>query len=224
MTNPRYTKRKFYGKWLYKITVHEPGVSIFRQKALEDVIEFCDSNYSSSGAIHSTKDKAYNHRINIKLIGEFLLKWQPNEWTKRIESDSMDIYTNNKELYDLAKIQLDNVITSLFEPSLESVNDLVDPANIVVKKYPHNKFRYKVYLLPHKIVNDITVRNNYIDWIEGQSPRILISQAVKKWFVKTIWNWDRRYVLVEDHQTLLMLKLRNPDVIGRVYNYILTDK
>jgi hypothetical protein len=42
--------------------------------------------------------------------------------------------------------------------------------------------------------------------------------------MKTEWNWDRRYVLVEDEGTLLMLKLRNPEVMGSVYNYVLSDK
>jgi hypothetical protein len=47
---------------------------------------------------------------------------------------------------------------------------------------------------------------------------------VQKWFLKTDWNWDRRYVLVEDEGTLLMMKLRNSDVVGTVYNYVVTDK
>lgn len=224
MTNIRYTKRKFYGKWLYKITVQIPGVSIFRLKTLEDVLEFCNSNYSSSGAIHSTKDKAYLNKLDIISVSEFLSKWPSTDWAKRIETNWMDIYTNNKELYDSARVQLLPVLKGSFEPEPSSLEHILDPTNIVVKKYPHNKFRYKVYLLPHKIDTEIAVRLNYLNWLEGQAPRILISQAVKKWFIKTIWNWDRRYVLVEDHQTLLMLKLRNPDVIGRVYNYILSDK
>jgi hypothetical protein len=31
-------------------------------------------------------------------------------------------------------------------------------------------------------------------------------------------------VLVEDEGTLLMMKLRNSDVVGTVYNYVVTDK
>ena len=64
----------------------------------------------------------------------------------------------------------------------------------------------------------------YVEWIKGQHDRILISDAVKEWFVHTDWNWDRRYVLIEDSQTLLMLKLRNPEAIGRVYDYVISDK
>jgi hypothetical protein len=53
---------------------------------------------------------------------------------------------------------------------------------------------------------------------------VLISEVVKDWFIKTEWNWDRRYIFVEDAQTLLMLKLRNAEAIGRIYDYIIIDK
>jgi hypothetical protein len=42
--------------------------------------------------------------------------------------------------------------------------------------------------------------------------------------MKTDWNWDRRYVLVEDEGTLLLMKLKNSEVVGTVYNYVIVDK
>ena len=57
-----------------------------------------------------------------------------------------------------------------------------------------------------------------------QGGRILISPIVKDWFIKTEYNWDRRYVLVEDSQTLLLLKLRNSEALGRIYDYVISDK
>jgi len=64
----------------------------------------------------------------------------------------------------------------------------------------------------------------FIEWVEKQKPRITCTNAVKEWFIKTDWNWDRRYVLVEDEQTLLMMKLRGPEVVGKIYNYVICDK
>jgi len=40
----------------------------------------------------------------------------------------------------------------------------------------------------------------------------------------TEWNWDRRYMYVEDEMTLLMIKMRSSEVLGRIYEYHIIDK
>lgn len=224
MTKPKYTRRKFYGKWLYKVTVSVPGASIFRMKSTNDVILFCASDNTEDHYGYSTKDKAYQNKKDILAIAEVLNSWDNTLWTKRIETDSMDIYTNDQEKYQEAINQLTHLLVHAFEPDPNYIKDLNISTNVIVKKYPHNTYRHKVFLLPHKMDRDPALRKQYLDWIEAQSPRILITEAVKTWFIKTHWNWDRRYVLVEDSQTLLMLKLRNSDVAGKVYDYVLADK
>lgn len=224
MIKPRYTRRKFYGKWLYKITVTVPGVSIFRSKSVSDIMLFCVSDQPDEPYSYSTKDKAYKNRKDILCLAELLNNWDNETWSKRIESNVMDIYTNDLEKYTEAGQRLSGLIIQKFEPNLNSIKDLNTSTNVIVKKYPHKRYKHKVYLLPHKMDRDRAVRQQYLDWLESQSPRILISDAVKIWFIKTYWNWDRRYVLVEDQQTLLMLKLRSSDVAGKVYDYVLADK
>ena len=219
-----YTRRKFYGKWLYKVTVNVPGVSIFRMKSISDIMLFCVSDLPEEPYEYSTKDKAYKNRKDILCLAELFNSWEDTAWAKRIELNTMDIYTNDLEKYIEAGQKLTNLITQKFEPNLNFIKDLNISTNVVVKKYPHKRYKHKVYLLPHKMDQDRVVRQEYLDWIDSQSPRILISTAVKTWFIKTHWNWDRRYVLVEDPQTLLMLKLRNSDVAGKVYDYVLADK
>jgi len=63
-----------------------------------------------------------------------------------------------------------------------------------------------------------------LSWVESQNGKITISTALKEWFISTNWNWDRRYVLVEDEKTLLMLKLKNSDAVGSIYDYVISDK
>ena len=72
--------------------------------------------------------------------------------------------------------------------------------------------------------NDVEGKKKHIEWIKSQAPRITCTDAVENWFIKTDWNWDRRYVLVDSEQTLLMLELRNAAVVGRIYKYVVTDK
>lgn len=220
---PGYTKRKFYGKWLYKVTFLVPGVSVFRSRSASEVINICNETYDPYIQPRSLRGKVYQEKDRIIKIAQFLETLPTDTWAKRIESDILDIYTNDVELYHSTINNCGELVYRAFEPEPNSIDALEQPYNIAVKKYPHNKYHHKVYLLPHKMIHDEQVRRKYLEWVESQ-PNILISNAVKDWFIKTIWNWDRRYVLVEDSQTLLMLKLRNPDVIGRVYDYVLTDK
>lgn len=224
MIKPRYTRRKFYGKWLYKVTVSVPGVSIFRVKSIPDVIMFCVTDDLDDYYGYGYKDKAYKHRNEILVLAELFNSWDSSAWSKRIETNTMDIYTNDPNIYQEASQKLIAFTTSRWEPDPTNIKDLSTASNIVVKKYPHKIYKHKVYLLPHKMDNDPSIKQQYLDWVESQNPRVLITEAVKKWFLVTNWNWDRRYVLVTDQQTLLMLKLRNPDVMGRVYDYVLADK
>ena len=71
---------------------------------------------------------------------------------------------------------------------------------------------------------DVDAKHKYMEWIVMQGDKIRLTPVVKKWFIKTEWNWDRRYLLVEDTATLLMLQLRSGESIGKVYEYVVVDK
>ena len=197
-----------------------PGVAIFRQFKLEDVPNL---DFKAGTSIHSTKTKAANNKVNIISLSMFLLRWDAELWSKRIEQSNVDIYTNDKELYTQLLVEFANATSSCSEPNESDLGILERSGCIIAKKLPHDRYQFKAFLLPHKI-KDKESKKQYLDWIDGQGDRILISNRVKQWFVDTIWNWDRRYVLVEDEKTLLMLKLRSPEAIGRVYDYVISDK
>jgi hypothetical protein len=214
------TNRRFYNKWLYKVTLNIPGVAIFRQNSLEK-IPFL--NFDGQKHTHSTMSRASLHRQELIALSSFLLRWDKDLWSKRIECSSIDIYTNDKTMYINLFLTFEEVACARSEPNEKDLDLLENTGSIIVKKLPHNKYAYKAFLLPHKI-KDRKDKKEYVNWIIGQNNRILISDAVKEWFIKTDWNWDRRYVLIEDSQTLLMLKLRNPEAIGRIYDYVISDK
>jgi len=214
------TTRRFYNKWLYKVTLNIPGVAIFRQNSLEKIPLL---NFDGQKHSHSTMARASLHRKELIALSSFLLKWDNELWSKRIECSAIDIYTNDKTMYNDLFLTFEEVACARSEPNEKDLDLLENTGSIIVKKLPHNKYAYKAFLLPHKI-NNRKDKKEYVNWITGQNDRILISDAVKEWFIKTDWNWDRRYVLIEDSQTLLMLKLRNPEVLGRIYDYVISDK
>ena len=220
----KLTSRKFYGKWLYKVSLQLNGCAIFRQKTLDYIKSVCLGEYPEERP-HSLLAKAYKEKENIMALANFLESYDSKLWSKRIESSRIDFYTNDVDFYTKLSENFKHILIHRFEPNLESIDALnVSASTVVVKKLPHNKYQYRAYLLPHKMAGDKEGKKKYIAWLKTQEDRITCTPAVEKWFMTTDWNWDRRYILVEDESTLLMLKLRNSEVVGRIYNYVVSDK
>jgi hypothetical protein len=214
------TTKKFYNKWIYKVTLNIPGVAIYRLHKLEDIPLI---NFDVEKNVYSTFAKASANRHDIIKLSYFLMSWDQNCWAKRIERSGIDIYTNDKDMYLKLRTNFEDIVYSASEPDENNLEILENTGSVIVKKLPHDKYHYKAFLLPHKI-KDRADKQNYLNWIDTQGDRILISPIVRDWFIKTEYNWDRRYVLVEDSQTLMLLKLRNPEALGRIYDYVISDK
>lgn len=222
----KITNRKFYNKWLYKVSLRITGAGMFRMHSLDDLKDFCLQPKIEDGYFggHNLKAKAHDNRETILNLVEFLLAQPSDLWSKRIETSQIDFYSNDNSFYKELSEKFEESVIHRFEPAEESKDLLDQPQTIVAKKLPHGKYSFKVYLLPHKLKGDKESKKKYVDWLKSQNPRITCTKAVESWFIKTDWNWDRRYVLVEDEHTLLMLKLRNSEVVGRIYNYVISDK
>jgi len=219
------TNRKFYGKWLYKASFRLEGCALFRTKALDEVTAFCNGPGPEERHPWSVWAKAYNNRETMLELSEFLGNYSKDSYSLRIETALLDIYTNEKDLYDSASTKFSNILRHRFEPSAANIDLLQENKNyITVDKLPKGRYNYRVYLLPHKMKGDKEGKQKYLDWLKRQTPKVTCTPAVETWFLNTDWNWDRRYVLVEDEATLLMLKLRNSEVVGRIYNFVISDK
>jgi hypothetical protein len=172
----------------------------------------------------STYNTVLKNKHEFYNLTNFLLDKDPALFSKRIERNVIDLYTNDRELYDKISTTFEHITINRYEPQ-DSQLDLLKSNNyIIVKQYPYKKYRYKVYLLPHKLKSDSEAKKRYLGWLDTQQDKVMISPAVKSWFVVTDWNWDRRYMYVEDEMTLLMIKMRNSDVLGRIYEYHIIDK
>lgn len=217
------TNRSFYGKWLYKISLKLEGSSVIRHRTTEDLVKLFDT-YNQKLATNSLMSKAVRNKDDILKLSKFLEKFDKHLYAVRHESDVFDLYTNNVDLFDDLMSKFNSFVRLVCSPESGSDESLLQQKkNIIVKKYPHDRYRYRVFLLPHKIT-DTKEKIEFLGWINSQNNRIRLTTAVYDWFLNTRWNWDRRYVLVEDQNTLLLLKLKNPEAVGGIYDYVISDK
>ena len=220
----KLTNRKFYNKWLYKVSIDLRGGGIFRDRSVAEVKEFCHGSEVIDRP-YSILYASYKNKEQLLEVCEFLENFDNSIWATRIENRSVDFYTNDVNFYNSLSLRFNELVIHQFEPDPKTEEALKESDfTIVGKKLPHNRYNYRVYILPHKMKDDVEEKTKFLDWLEKQAPKIRCSAKVRDWFLYTKWNWDRRYVLVEDDATLLMLKLRNSEVVGRVYKYITSDK
>jgi hypothetical protein len=199
------TKRRFYNKWLHKVSVKiGAGAVFFRTTAPKISAKYASNPLWSQ--LHTALDSV-----------------DSNLWAIRVEHQTVDVYTNSSEFFNQVIDQFDGNVVHAFAPPKDQEHLLGDTKTIIANKYPFDRYQYKVYLNPHKLV-DRAAREAWVTWLDSQGDRVRISSAVKAWFIKTNWNWDRRYMYVQDEQTLLMLKMRDSAAIGSVYSHVIVDK
>jgi hypothetical protein len=218
------TSRKFYNKWLYKISLQIEGCVIFRTVPILKIRD-CLENPNEDNYYYPGWRKAKANIEGILSISDFLSSYDADKYGTRVERDRLDVYTNDPEFYEKLSLASEEYLVHRFEPNTNNLDVLNNSQNcITVNKLPKGKYRYRVYLLPHKMSNDREGKQKYLNWLNTQKPKVTCTPAVEKWFLATEWNWDRRYVLVEDESTLLMMKLRGAEVVGRIYNFVVCDK
>lgn len=205
----KFAKRKFYNKYSYKVT-----------------LEFNSSLWWVRHNIHKLEPVISNiknlERLDFDKITKIInfLNHNPNkDILKRIEGKCVDFYMNDLDTFNKLTENFYDNVKHRFVLQPDSVGE--DPFTIKVNKYPYNKYQYKVFLKPHVLKDHVEDKIKYLEWLDTQDNKILISDSVKNWFIKTVWNWDRRYIYVEDEYTLLMLSMRHPEVLGRVYKHII---
>lgn len=222
---PKLSKKKFYDKWYYKVTIRVPGIGIIRSHTLEDLEEkaaLYDLNHDVGYGSYLLKDFLKNS-IDIINLTAYLKSMATSPWQKRIENNCIDIYTNDREFYEDVYNRFQSLVVHRFEPLTQSAVDS-DFDFITVRKLPHDGFKYKVYLAPHRYKNNTELKQSFIDWLDTQKENIYITPTVKTWFIVNNYNWDRRYMYVKDEKTLLMLKLRSSEALGKIYQCVVVDK
>lgn len=224
MITAKHIRKKFYNKWSYKLSLRVKGAGIFRYNTYAEVKALMISPKSPHFKLYKLEEKALDNSDYVYTIADLLSKYPKEILALRIEGSILDIYTNDKDFFEEASKSFRLFTWKRFIPDPSTEHLLDNGRKIIGKKLAHNKYRYKVYLTPHKLPSNNVLRNNFIEFVDQNSEKVLMSKSVKDWFLRTQWNWDRRYIYVDNEQTLLMLKLKCSEALGSVYEYIIIDK
>jgi len=150
----------------------------------------------------------------------FLTSCDKKSFSKRLEMDCVDFYTNDRVLYDQLGDNFTKYVKYRFQPKEGTEQQLLSSTRkIFVSKLPFDMYEYRVYLQPHKL--NTSARTSVAEWLSKQTPNVTFSESMNKWLIKTSTNYDRRYIQDKDESTLLMLQLRAPLLVGKVFKYII---
>lgn len=211
------SKKKFYNKYDFKITLGIAGCDLLRYSTVEESKKYLENGKVTKFYFSEARNLSIlENKQTLKDLCTVLLTFDKDRWQKRVEGDCIDLYSNDISFIDSIKDNFVDFVTVIYEPPKDSIQ----PFTMHVKQIPDNRYRYRVFLLPHKLKNNLEEKEKYISWIKSQNLKIKISASVERWFMKTDYNWDPRYVLVDEESTLLMLKLRNPEIVGRIYKFV----
>lgn len=228
------TKKKFYNKYIYKVSLELEGAYALRTLGTQEIIEFATglrappqsddyefdtANWKAKNAhlIHS------NSKAWLTLL-EILNSVPKNESTVRIESNILDVYTNNKNMYDSLCYEFADRTRNRHEPAPGMTDTLLDSnQEIFVKELPHGMYNFQV-----DIKSPLTLKYdellNLADWCKSRKPAIAFTDATYNWLLKRDVYNTRRWIYVDTESTLLMLRLRCNDLLGTVRKYIKTGK
>lgn len=219
MIQTRPINRKFYNKWCYKLSLRCKGAGMLRYQTIEEILSFLAQDNAVVHK-HGIKMQARENSRDVCTLMSALIMWPKDQYATRIENQTVDIYTNNQLLFDEVSKQCNLFTWRRFAPDTNVALLLTEEKRVLCRHLPHKKYQYKVFLTPHKLPTDDSSRSDFLNFAKANHNSILISQSVCDWFMNTKWNWDRRYLFVDNEKTLLMLKLKSCNAVGTYYKYI----
>lgn len=228
------TKKKFYNKYIYKISLRLPGAYSLRTLSHQEILDFAtglrpppqsdESMFSTSTWRTKNAQSIVEHgKTWISFLG--IINTVPkNEVTIRIETDILDVYTNNKILYETLCHEFANITRNRHEPAPGMKDTLLySDQEIFVKELPHGMYNYQVDLKSPKSLT-FNELESLADWCRSRNPAIAFTDATYSWLLKRDVFNTRRWIYVDNDSTLLMLRLRCNDLIGTVRKYVKTGK
>lgn len=199
------TTKLFWGKYLYKLCISNGIGNIFRDKNLSNarkVLDKLQQQYDSGNPL--VIENYYRHIpvkelsfLDARKLYKFLSK--TNDYTLRIESSAVSIYSNNKEWIHTLKsaINKENLL-ELWEPNPDHLSTL-DANTIIVDS--SNGYDYKVTFGP-KVADTI----GFANWAKNNEKQVRVGPTLMGNLERSGYVSDL-YFYARDEKTLRLCEL-----------------
>jgi hypothetical protein len=170
------TKKLFFKKWLYKITVSFSKANYIKRYS-SDYLEMISKD--KRGFYFANFDKTDAKRV--LALKNKISEWQSEyEFQTRSEGDGLSFFTNTVDFLDVIKSHFDKKIIEIVEPEdAQSLNLLKNNVNVVIcEKLPKNNFRYRIYL-NGKYSFPADLSQSFYKWCEKYESKISIPYGLK---------------------------------------------
>lgn len=202
------TDRLFYGKYPYKISTRLQGAS---------------SSFRFMNLFKEIAQRIPGSRIKYEDFDTYAKVFIKYDDTirYRIESNSVNFFTADKEVYDSLLNDLSKYVVSVTEPESKDELDVLNTKNKIVlcDYYPHDIYKYKVTFK----ANTDQLKKTLLNWHKTYP------ETTIKFSKKTIENlssdrsyyWQYSFLYVKDEKFLSMLYLLGNGYIKRVEEYVI---
>lgn len=217
------TKKLHYGKYLYKITLYNDLSTIFRMEFQKENFSFARGkldelhlSYQESKKIdpmvgHIPWQKYNRDYVRVDhffdAINLYRLLKKADDYKLRVEQNTANIYTNNREFVKTLINNLKTVI-EFWEPDPENIATLTNHKNVILVDKPP-KYKYKLTFGKEKGSSALA------KWIDknpnlAKAGEILKQDLYKEGYVKGL------YFYVKDDKAMMLAQLLVGENIQRV--------
>lgn len=150
MKSSKKINKLFYDKFVYKVESYTPLAIMYRERDLTKVRRelnvYDDRVQANNGRLDLSKPwrnkVIYTSDIFANVQFLTLLEAETEPFTVRVEHNTVNVYTNNKDLIDQICL-IKGFAKEIFEPKSNKLKDylLANPDKVIVKDYTH---KYKV--------------------------------------------------------------------------------
>jgi hypothetical protein len=135
MNKVKQTKKSFYGKWFYKVSLKMEGSFIIRNKELQEIASYISS---IEGGVHNTYSSSYKilkNKDHLLKIADFLSAYPKDMYGIRSETGILDLYTNDKVFFEHLLLEFEDIVRICYQPDTENIEVLKEKKNIIVKNF-----------------------------------------------------------------------------------------
>lgn len=218
----------WYNKYLYKSTFIIPGIFVLRNYHNEAEIEAHIEDIQRASwkrALFSSFIDAYRQNQNAILAFAKLTDHgrKNKDIFVRIQDPHVSIFTNNLNIHTALEKAFAPQLHSISRPNEKCIPALLDGKNVmVVKKLPHDRYRYKVVINNYSVSHSIP--KSLLDWGLAQGDAVRFSKKTERYFRSPGLYLDQGFLYVEDESTLTMCNMFLTKCPKRIIKYVLESE